>query len=127
MYVAMNRFKVRPEAAASFEQMWLKRETRLPEVAGFLSFHMLRGPQREDHILFSSYTLWASREAFEAWTKSPQFASAHKSAASKTAGDEKSEPEKQPMTIGPSQFEGFDVLQVIDGKPIDGNSSEQAA
>jgi len=116
----MNRFKVLPEAATSFEQMWLNRESRLPEVPGFLSFHMLRGPQQEDHILFSSYTLWASREAFEAWTKSPQFASAHKAAASKTAGEQ--QPEKQPMTIGSSQFEGFEVLQVIDGK-----SSEQAA
>lgn len=122
MYVAMNRFQVRPEAATAFEQMWLKRETRLPEVPGFLSFHMLRGPQREDHILFSSYTLWASRDAFEAWTKSPQFASAHKAAAGKTGSDQKSE--QQPMTIGPSQFEGFEVLQVIDGKSA---SSGQAA
>ena len=103
MFVAMNRFRVRPDAADEFQDMWLKRESYLDQLDGFITFHMLRGPAKEDHVLFSSYTLWASRQAFEAWTRSPQFAASHKRAA-----------DRPPMTMGHPEFEGFDVVQTLE-------------
>lgn len=102
MFVAANRFRVIPEHASEFEQVWLTRESRLHELPGFLRFELLRGPQAEDHILYTSSTLWASRAEFEAWTRSEQFRRAHAGAGgSKT------------LTLGPPSFEGFDVLQTI--------------
>ena len=102
MYVAANRFRVIPDQAAAFERMWLTRESRLHEVPGFVTFHLLKGPATEDHILYSSMTIWASKDAFEGWTRSDQFRKAHAGAA----------PSK-PTTVGPPQFEGFEVLQTI--------------
>lgn len=102
MFVAANRFKVVPSHAAEFEQVWLTRESRLHELEGFVSFQLLRGPASEDHILYSSSTLWASRAAFEAWTRSDQFRRAHAGAGG-----------SKQLTLGPPSFEGFDVLQTI--------------
>lgn len=102
MFVATNRFRVIPEQAEDFERTWLGRESHLHEVEGFVTFHLLKGPRAEDHILYSSLTIWASREAFEGWTRSAPFRRAHASAGT-----------AQPVTIGPPQFEGFDVLQTI--------------
>ncbi|MFN3448707.1 MAG: antibiotic biosynthesis monooxygenase family protein [Roseococcus sp.] len=102
MFVAANRFRVIPEHAPAFEQAWLTRESHLHELPGFLSFHLLRGPAGADHVLYSSMTFWASREAFEAWTRSEQFRRAHAGAG-----------ESKPMTLGPPQFEGFEVLQTL--------------
>jgi len=102
MFVAANRFRVIPENAGEFEQVWLTRESRLHELPGFVSFQLLRGPQAEDHILYTSSTLWASRADFEAWTRSQQFRQAHSGAGSSKA-----------MTLDPPIFEGFDVLQTI--------------
>ena len=73
MFIAMNRFKVIPVAQADFERVWTTRDTHLREVPGFVEFHLLRGPEREDHVLFASHTIWRSRTDFEAWTKSEAF------------------------------------------------------
>ncbi len=102
MFVAANRFRVIPAHAEAFERAWLTRESHLHELEGFLAFHLLKGPQAEDHILYSSFTLWASRAAFDAWTRSEQFRRAHAGAGA-----------SKPVTLGPPQFEGFDVLQTI--------------
>lgn len=104
MFVASNRFRVLPEETAAFEAAWRDRERRLHEVPGFLRFHLLRGPAAEDHVLYASWTLWESRAAFEAWTRSEQFRAAHAGAGT-----------TKPLTLGPPQFEGFEVLQTIRG------------
>ncbi len=52
MFIAMNRFKVVKEETQAFEAMWLGRESYLDKNPGFVEFHMLRGPEREDHILY---------------------------------------------------------------------------
>ncbi|MGO4707335.1 antibiotic biosynthesis monooxygenase [Microvirga sp. 2MCAF38] len=102
MFIAMNRFKVIKDASEEFEQRWLTRESYLHELEGFIEFHMLRGPAREDHVLYSSYTLWATKAHFEAWTQSEQFRISHTRAS---AG--------QPLTLGHPEFEGFEVVQTI--------------
>ena len=80
MFIAMNRFKVLPGAEHEFEQMWLNRDSFLKDVPGFVEFHMLRGPTKDDHVLYSSHTIWRDRNAFEAWTTSDAFRSAHRGA-----------------------------------------------
>jgi heme-degrading monooxygenase HmoA len=77
MYIAMNRFRVKKGSEDAFEQVWLNREIHLDRVPGFVEFHLLKGPEHEDYTLFSSHTVWQSRAAFEAWTKSEAFCAAH--------------------------------------------------
>ncbi|SIT86749.1 antibiotic biosynthesis monooxygenase family protein [Pontibaca methylaminivorans] len=102
MYIAMNRFKVRPGSEEEFENIWKNRETRLPQMKGFKSFHLLRGPQEEgrDHTLFASHTVWESKEDFIAWTKSQNFRDNHRSSGSGKV-----------LTDGHPQFEGFSVVE----------------
>jgi heme-degrading monooxygenase HmoA len=44
---------------------------------GVVAFHLLKGPEAEDHTLFASNTVWENRAVFEAWTKSEAFRAAH--------------------------------------------------
>lgn len=82
MYIAMNRFRIAPDKQEAFKARWLDREVLLRTVPGFISFQFLKGPEREDHVLYASHTVWASEDAFINWTKSEQFRQAHA-----TAGD----------------------------------------
>ncbi len=102
MFIAMNRFKVLKDSTKAFETVWLSRESRLGRVPGFVEFHLLRGPERDDHVLYASHTVWESHEAFLAWTQSEPFRAAHRN-----AGDNK------PLYLGPPEFEGFEVLQTV--------------
>ncbi len=102
MYIAMNRFKVAPGSEAAFEQMWTGRDSYLHAVPGFVEFHLLRGPKKDDHTLYSSHTVWASQSTFEDWTRSEQFRAAHAN-----AGDNRA------MYLGHPEFEGFAVVQTI--------------
>jgi len=107
MFIAMNRFRVARGSEADFEQVWLSRDSRLDEVPGFVEFHLLRGPEAEDHTLYASHTVWQDRAVFEAWTRSEAFRAAHQRAGG-----------NKPLYLGPPQFEGFEVLQTVAmGKP----------
>ena len=77
MFIAMNRFQVKIGSEAAFETVWRTRESYLSSMAGFVEFHLLKGPVAEDHTLYSSHTVWADKAAFEAWTKSDEFRRAH--------------------------------------------------
>jgi heme-degrading monooxygenase HmoA len=102
MYIAMNRFRVLKERTRDFEQVWLTRESYLHTLPGFVAFHLLRGPVRDDHQLYSSHTTWASHADFEAWTKSEAFRLAHAKAGTGKV-----------LTLGHPEFEGFHVLQEV--------------
>lgn len=102
MFIAMNRFKIVKGEEDAFEQVWRERDRHLEEVPGYKEFQLLKGPEEEDHTLYASHTVWASREAFEAWTKSEAFRKAHAG-----AGD------RRGLYIGHPRFEGFEV--VLDG------------
>ncbi|MBL6077392.1 antibiotic biosynthesis monooxygenase [Belnapia sp. T18] len=104
MFIAMNRFRVMPGAEADFEELWLSRDSKLSTVPGFVEFHLLRGPRKEDHTLYASHTIWASREAFEDWTKSEAFRMAHRSAGG-----------TRPLYLGHPEFEGFEPIQTLKG------------
>ena len=103
MFIAMNRFKVVPGAQGEFERVWTTRDSHLDGIPGFVAFHLLRGPERDDHVLYSSHTLWRSRGDFEAWTRSEAFRLAHRDAGS-----------NRPLYLGHPEFEGFEVIQTVE-------------
>ncbi len=105
MFIAMNRFKVKKGSEDDFEQVWLTRDTHLEDVPGFVEFQLLKGPERDDHVLYASHSSWRSQEAFEAWTKSDAFRKAHARAG-----------EGKPLYLGHPEFEGFTALQNIGAK-----------
>ena len=82
-------------------------ETRISILfRGFLEFHLLKGPEAEDHTLYSSHSVWQSKRAFEAWTKSEEFRASHARAGNETTG---------PLYLEHPKFEGFEVRQTIAG------------
>lgn len=101
MFIAMNRFQVRHGHEATFETVWRERDTHLADTPGFVSFSLLRGPEHDTHTLYVSHSVWESRAAFEAWTRSEAFRKAHAN-----AGDHKH------IYLGPPQFEGFEDCEM---------------
>jgi heme-degrading monooxygenase HmoA len=99
MFIAMNRFKVAKGSEAAFETIWASRKTRLDEMDGFIAFHLLKGPEKDDHVLYSSHTSWETKEHFLAWTRSEQFRASHKDAGSNRG-----------LYLGHPEFEGFETV-----------------
>lgn len=100
MYIAMNRFRIKPGCEQDFIDIWKNRETYLDTVPGFINFHLLQGPEHEDHTLFASHSTWENRQDFINWTESEQFRKAHSGAGGKT----------KDIYLGPPQFEGFETV-----------------
>ena len=98
-------FPIAKGSEEAFEQVWLSRDSHLDKVPGFLEFHLLKGPEAEDHTLYASHTVWEGGASFEAWTRSDAFRAAHS-----RAGDNK------PLYLDHPRFEGFEVLQTV-GRP----------
>ena len=107
MFIAMNRFKVLKGAEKDFEQVWLTRETHLEDVPGFVEFHLLKGPERNDHVLYASHSIWRSQSDFEDWTRSEAFRKAHARAG-----------EGKPLYLGHPEFEGFTPLQEVRARNV---------
>lgn len=99
MFIAMNRFRIALGKEEEFIQIWKNRQTYVETVPGFKEFHLLRGPTDENHTLFASHTVWVSKDAFEAWTKSDAFQKAHASAGA-----------AKDIYLGPPNFEGFETV-----------------
>ena len=98
-FIAMNRFKIILGKENDFENVWKTRETFLDNVEGFINFNLLRGDSTDEYTLYSSHSIWQSKEHFIAWTKSEAFRKAHRNAG-----------ENKPLYIGHPEFEGFDVV-----------------
>jgi heme-degrading monooxygenase HmoA len=103
MYIAMNRFQVRPGREADFEAQWRSRETYISDVPGFVAFALLKnepmpaghGGHEHGHAdhghehshghtheapaftEYVSHTTWRSRADFDAWRQSEAFRLAH--------------------------------------------------
>lgn len=106
MFIAMNRFKVVKGEEEAFETVWRSRKSRLDEMPGFRTFSLLRGPERDDHVLYASHSVWETEEAFRAWTTSEQFRDSHRNAG-----------QNRPLYLGPPEFEGF-IAVLAEGVPI---------
>lgn len=102
MFIAMNRFKIAKGHETAFEEVWRARESYLHELEGFVEFALLRGPEKDDHTLYASHTVWRDKGDFTAWTTSEQFRKAHA-----RAGNDR------PLNIlGHPEFEGFEAVLV---------------
>jgi len=99
-FIAMNRFKIVPVMLSESEEIWQSRNTYLEDVPGFIRFNLVKGPEREDHVLYASHTLWASEQDFEAWTKSEAFRKAHEGAG-----------RRGHLYLGHPDFEGFTIVE----------------
>lgn len=99
MFIAMNRFRIVPGQEDAFETVWRERDSRLETVPGFVEFHLLKGPVKDDHTLYASHTIWKTQADFEAWTKSEAFRAAHAGAG-----------ERRQIYLGHPEFEGFEVV-----------------
>jgi heme-degrading monooxygenase HmoA len=99
VYIAMNRFRIARGREDVFEELWRKRDSQLDGVPGFREFHLLKGPADDTATLYASHSLWDSRAAFEAWTKSEAFVKAHQQARA-----------PQGTYLEHPRFEGFEVV-----------------
>jgi len=45
-------------------QVALRSCSNLKDMAGFVEFHMLKGPEVDGQIIYASHTVWASEDAF---------------------------------------------------------------
>ncbi|OMH39055.1 antibiotic biosynthesis monooxygenase [Motiliproteus sp. MSK22-1] len=103
MYIAMNRFRIVPGQESAFEEIWRQRESYLDTVPGFCSFHLLKGPEKEEFSLYATHTVWDSIDDFESWTHSEQFRKAHANARTQSQ-------QTKSIYLGPPQFEGFESI-----------------
>lgn len=102
MYIAMNRFKIKPGLENEFIEIWRARDSYLTEVPGFVSFNLLQGETNDEYTLMSSHAVWESKQAFEGWLKSEAFKKAHANAGNATRNKD--------LYLGPPQFEGFEAV-----------------
>lgn len=100
MFIAMNRFKIKPGMEQDFIDIWKQRDSHLQGVPGFKSFNLLQGQSFDDYTLFASHSIWESEQAFEDWTKSEAFRKAHAHAGDKT----------KDVYLGPPQLEWFNAV-----------------
>ena len=101
MFIAMNKFHVKKASKRPSSRLAEPRHP-LTKVPGFLEFHLLKGPEHEDYTLYSSHSVWQSKAAFEAWTKSDAFRVAHRDAG-----------QNKPLYLDHPQLEGFEVRQTV--------------
>ena len=99
MFIAMNRFRIASGSGDTFEKIWADRDSLLADVPGFKEFHLLKGPEGDDHILYASHSVWESRAAFEDWTRSEAFRRAHANAGA-----------HREIYMGPPQLELFEAV-----------------
>ncbi|MBN8965361.1 MAG: antibiotic biosynthesis monooxygenase, partial [Rhizobiales bacterium] len=57
MFIAMNRFQVKRGSEDAFEEVWRTCESYLDRMNGFVEFHLLKGPEAEDHRLYATHTV----------------------------------------------------------------------
>jgi heme-degrading monooxygenase HmoA len=100
MFIAMNRFKIKPGMEQEFIAIWKQRDSYLDDVPGFKEFHLLQGQSFDEYTLFASHSVWESEQAFEDWTKSEAFRKAHAHAGEKT----------RDVYLGPPQLEFFNAV-----------------
>ncbi|HWT02672.1 MAG TPA: antibiotic biosynthesis monooxygenase [Pyrinomonadaceae bacterium] len=75
MVVVMNRIPVAEGREQEFEQTFTERDRAVDQVPGFVDLQVLRPSEGRTYVVM---TRWKSREAFDAWTKSEAFISAHR-------------------------------------------------
>ena len=105
MFIAMNRFRVKPGSEAEFEAVWLNREVYLDAVPGFIEFHLpARASERGPHALFLAHGL-AQPGRFRGLDAIGSF-------PRRAQGGRR----QQTAVSGPSAVRGFEVLQTVSAR-----------
>ena len=76
MLVVANRFRIADGYGEEFVDRFENGQEAIEDQPGFVDFKLLV-PADEDTDTYVAMTTWESREAFEAWTESDAFESAH--------------------------------------------------
>jgi heme-degrading monooxygenase HmoA len=91
-YIATNRFAVRKDQQAKFEQRWVNRKSKLATLEGFRYFHLMRRVDLQDDGTtvynggdtseeaqnnYVSFTIWQKKSHFSAWRGGEAFKEAH--------------------------------------------------
>ncbi len=100
-FVAVNVLTVPEGAGATLEQRFARRAGSVERAPGFEHFELLRPLAGTDAYLV--YTRWASREAFEEWTRSQSFSAGHGQASGRGESE-------RPAATG-STIWSFEVVQ----------------
>jgi heme oxygenase (mycobilin-producing) len=74
-FVVMNAVTVPAERAAEFEQRFATRAGKIKDSPGFEAFELMRPADGSERYVV--YTRWDSKDSFDAWVKSPDFAAGH--------------------------------------------------
>ncbi|WIA19169.1 hypothetical protein OEZ85_003815 [Tetradesmus obliquus] len=109
-FIAMNVFKVKPECAEDFENVWKNRESHLKEMPGFVRFALLKCSNVPNKYI--SQSTWESEEAFRGWTQSQQFSKAHGEADKDKGGSKR--PNVGAMLEGPPAPEFFSSVTMTE-------------
>ena len=75
-FIVMNAVTVPPDRAEEFEQRFATRAGKIKDQDGFEAFELMRPADGKDRYVV--YTRWTSKDAFEAWMRSPDFAAGHR-------------------------------------------------
>jgi heme-degrading monooxygenase HmoA len=103
-FVAINYITCRDDYRTRFEELFCSRAHAIDRMPGFRNFELLKPAEGDNTYLIMTH--WDNREAFEAWTGSPEFVEGHKRgfADLKRYKDEGLEP---PMK---SSFKTYEIL-----------------
>jgi heme-degrading monooxygenase HmoA len=74
MFVAINRLKMPAEYGSHLEQAFQRNAGGMADVAGFVSFDLLRAEEGGEYLVV---TRWNDRPSFEAWREGDAFQKAH--------------------------------------------------
>lgn len=76
MFVAINYITCQEHYRERFEELFASRAHAIDRMPGFQNMKVLRPMGGDGDYLITSY--WDSKDAFESWTKSPEFIEGHK-------------------------------------------------
>ena len=74
MFVAINRLRVPYEYAGRLEEGFARAAGGMDDVAGFVSFDLLRAEAGGEYLVL---TRWRDRASFEAWREGDAFQRSH--------------------------------------------------
>jgi heme-degrading monooxygenase HmoA len=75
MIIVMNRIPVTEGREADFEKTFTERDRAVDLMPGFVDMQVLRPTEGRTYVVL---TRWKSRQAFDDWTQSEAFISAHR-------------------------------------------------
>jgi heme-degrading monooxygenase HmoA len=74
MFVAINRLTMPAEYGSHLEQAFQRNAGGMADVAGFVSFDLLRAEEGGEYLVV---TRWNDKPSFEAWREGDAFSRAH--------------------------------------------------